>query len=136
MRRNKKDLDKAALTNEEEESNDNPPAKKSKPSPYIRPSAVTPERMALLESIGFTWGVRKVPAHVSWDDRFKQLMEYYETHGSWPPHSLTGLGSWVKHQRRKYVVKDAVFMEKHYPRLEEAGFIWRPGPGGEFCWMI
>jgi hypothetical protein len=53
-------------------------------------------------------------------------MEYYEAYGAWPPHSLSGgLGSWVKHQRRRWATNDKAFMEKYYPRLEEVGFIWR-----------
>ncbi|KAL3797480.1 hypothetical protein ACHAWO_008196 [Cyclotella atomus] len=119
VRRNKKDLDMASELNM-------PPPKKSKQSQYIRPSALTPQRISQLESLNFAWGVRNVPNHVSWEDRFKQLMEYYEAYGAWPPHSLSGgLGSWVKHQRRRWATGDTVFMEKYFPRLEEVGFIWR-----------
>ena len=120
VRRNKKDLDKAAT-----ETNQVPAQKKSKTSQYVRPSALTPQRIAQLESLNFIWGVRNVPSHVSWEERFKQLMEYYDAHGCWPPHSLSGLGSWVKHQRRRWVTQDKVFMEKYYPKLEEVGFLWR-----------
>ena len=102
-----------------------PPTKKLRKSQYIRPSALNPERIAQLESLDFAWGVRNVPKHVSWEDRFNQVIEYYQTNGSWPPHSLSGLGSWVKHQRRRYSQKEPTFMEKYYPRLEAVGFIWK-----------
>ena len=123
VRRNKKDLEKAP-------EQQGQPSKRSRK--HVRPSALTPSRIAQLESLNFSWGVRNVPAHVSWDDRFKQLMEYYEAHGSWPPHSLGGLGSWVKHQRRRWAVKDEAFMEKYFDRLEAVGFLWR----GEFHMLL
>ena len=118
-------MDKAAAKQDTSE----PPTKKSRKSQYIRPSALNPQRIAQLESLDFAWGVRNVPQHVSWEDRFKQVMEFYQTNGCWPPHSLSGLGSWVKHQRRRWSQKEPNFMEKYYPRLEAVGFVWR----GRFC---
>jgi hypothetical protein len=53
------------------------------------------------------------------------MMEYYREHGRWPPHSHGTLGEWVHKQRCRWAKKEKVFMEKHYQKLEEVGFLWK-----------
>lgn len=86
---------------------------------------LTQERIERFEAIGFSWDLTGPTPRVSWEGRFQQMMEYHQTHGRWPPHSHGTLGEWVHKQRCKWAKKENVFMEKHYPKLEEVGFLWK-----------
>lgn len=73
----------------------------------------------------FSWDLTGPTQRQSWDVRFQQLLDYYNQNGKWPPHSDGTLGEWVHKQRCKWAKKDRVFMEKHFHKLEEVGFLWK-----------
>jgi hypothetical protein len=62
---------------------------------------------------------------LSWDDRFAELMEYFQMNGRWPPHTSGTLGEWVHKQRTKWAKKDETFMRNHFHKLDEVGFKWK-----------
>ncbi|CAJ1966022.1 unnamed protein product [Cylindrotheca closterium] len=65
-------------------------------------STMTPERIYLLESIGFVWDSHKL----AWQDRLKELEEYKKKNGDCNVPSTyrdnAALATWVKCQRRQY----------------------------------
>jgi len=64
------------------------------PGQPIYAKTLNAERVQKLESIGFSWC-----QVISWEDRFRDLMEYYEANdGKWPSQSMGGLGEWVHKQ--------------------------------------
>jgi len=86
---------------------------------------LTAERIERLNSIGFVWRVNEEPTR-SWDERYLDLIEYYETNGRWPPQSLGTLGDWTHSQRKKYSKKDPAFMKEKAAMMDEIGFEWTP----------
>ena len=84
------------------------------------PMTLTAERIARLDSIGFAWAPSGgIPRH-SWEDRFRELTDYYESNEStWPSQSMGQLGEWVHKQRTKYQLKDEIFMKTKAPRVRE-----------------
>ena len=52
--------------------------------------AITAERMEKLDSIGFAWVV--TGPRTAWDDRFRELVEFYEEHGKYPSQSMGSVG--------------------------------------------
>ncbi|KAG7357107.1 helicase domain protein [Nitzschia inconspicua] len=78
-------------------------------------TTLTPERLKLLNELGFQWVKCKTPA-LSWDQRFEQLKEYKKKHGNCnPPQKLEhpkGLGNWVLEQRRRYRERNLPDTEK------------------------
>jgi hypothetical protein len=84
------------------------------------------ERVERLNALGFEWRVKTKPT-VSWESRFQDLIEYYQTHGRWPLRYKSGsLGHWTHNQRNLYAKKDKYFMGERYHRLNEIGFDWDP----------
>jgi len=69
-----------------------------------KPNCLTPERMHLLDSVGFKWNMATIPT-VSWANRLEQLKQYKEMHGHTNvPHlqkDPPGLGNWVAIQRKE-----------------------------------
>jgi len=69
--------------------------------------AITAERMEKLDSIGFAWVV--TGPRTAWDNRFWELVEFYEEHGKYPSQSMGSVGQWVHKQRRAYARGDVKY---------------------------
>ena len=91
-------------------------------------SRMTPERIRLLESIGFAWNV-----DIPWNERFKELIEFKEHFGHCSvPRAYSenpALGRWVHAQRSAYKIfrkgsKSKITVER-IKLLENIGFSWR-----------
>mmetsp|Transcript_12717 Transcript_12717/g.27852 ORF Transcript_12717/g.27852 Transcript_12717/m.27852 type:complete len:652 (+) Transcript_12717:232-2187(+) len=95
---------------------------------------LTEDQVARLDRVGFEWKNRHT--FTSWDDRYSELVEFYQNNGKWPPRAYKqaeeeaagrgGLGDWVHVQRGKYRRKNEKFMKERVPRLEAIGFEWTP----------
>ena len=96
-------------------------------------SVLSEEQRALLESIGLV--TKRLPSHnknwdKSWDERYKQLLEYKEQYGNTkvPKNWATNrqLGIWVMNQRTQYqrwlMGKDSTLGKERRERLEAIGF--------------
>jgi hypothetical protein len=82
---------------------------------------LTKERIEQLDEIGFTWRIKTKPP-VPWDTRLRELVEFYQTNGSWPSRKHDGtLGAWVHNQRQMYGRKDKHFMAERFAKLDEIG---------------
>ena len=57
---------------------------------------------------------------MSWEERFRELIEYYEINGKWPPQSVGTLGDWVHRQRTSYNLKEEKYMRTKAPRVRES----------------
>ena len=104
MREKKKALDKIGMEGEDKQTG----------------KALTAERIEQLNSIGFVWSLQP---KTSWEDRLRDVVEYYEEHGRWPtkdrgqPTDVLQLGGWVDRQRNLYRKKDESFMRDKFPRV-------------------
>jgi hypothetical protein len=95
-----------------------------------KPSHMTDERAAKLDSVGFCWNTQEA----SWLERFHELSEYTKTNG----HSVVPdrgqetqrLGTWVHHQRRGYKKyrqgKPSHMTAERIDALETLDFVWHP----------
>ena len=54
---------------------------------------LTAERVAQLNSIDFTWSI--LQPKIAWEDRYQEVIEYYNEYNKWPSQSMGGLGLWV-----------------------------------------
>lgn len=83
---------------------------------------LTSDRYEKLNSLGFTWDVKKSV----WDQRFSELVQFKEEYGhcnipcSYPANKQ--LGSWVPDQRKIY--KKGKLSSKKYKKLNDLGFVW------------
>jgi hypothetical protein len=92
-----------------------------KPKRKLTSCILTKERVDQLNEIGFVWRVNLKPS-VSWDTRYHELIEYYQTNGSWPPKKKGGsLGAWAHNQRNLYSRKDKHFMLEKASKLDAIG---------------
>lgn len=94
-------------------------------------------RIQKLEQIGFVWSAKNLK-HLSWDDRFQQLVDYKRKHGN----CLVPVGyseniqlaNWVSTQRQEYklwkVGKLSRLDDDKVQRLNEFQFIFEPPRGG------
>ena len=100
--------------------------------------AVTDDRIAKLNSIGFVWNLYD---H-TWNTRYEELKEYVDKHGNalvpWNYAENEKLGSWVALQRRNYKSRQQqakksggdmsrceVFLsESRKNKLDAVGFVW------------
>jgi len=73
-----------------------------------RAKTLTAERVERLNALGFVWAPAGPKA--KWEDRFKELVEYYDTNGKWPSQSHGTLGEWVHKQRQAYNKNDPKYM--------------------------
>ena len=73
-----------------------------------RAKTLTAERVERLNALGFVWAPAGPKA--KWEDRFKELVSYYETNGKWPSQSHGTLGEWVHKQRQAYNKNDPKYM--------------------------
>ena len=79
--------------------------------------ALTSERIRLLDSIEFVWSIAGPKA--AWEDRFRELMEYYDANDRWPSQSMGKLGEWIHKQRMQYSKRDEKFMKERAPKVRE-----------------
>jgi hypothetical protein len=93
-----------------------------------KPSAMTEERIRLLESIGFDWGTN----NASWNVRFCQMCQFKAQFGHCRVPSKYSanpkLGWWVSAQRAHYKLyqegKPSSMTEERIRELESIGFDW------------
>jgi len=78
---------------------------------------LTSERIRLLDSIGFVWSIAGPKA--AWEDRFRELMEYYDANDRWPSQSMGKLGEWIHKQRMQYSKRGEKFMKERAPKVRE-----------------
>ena len=91
---------------------------------------LAPDRITMLESIGFTWSV--VGPNSAWEDRYQELCQYRDAHHhcnvpkKWAQNPQ--LASWVRNQRDKY--KKGKLTPDQITMLESIGFRWtmKKGP--------
>lgn len=102
------------------------------PGGKLHARTLNAERISKLDSIGFVWKIQTA-IMVPWEDRFEEMLRYYNDHGKWPSQSGTGsLGCWVHKQRKAYSKKSPKFMRERVFKLDEVGFEWAPrGPRGK-----
>lgn len=81
---------------------------------------LSPERVVLLDEIGFDWN----PFATQWEDMFNELTAYCSKHGdaNVPQRPRTPLGRWVRVQRES--LKSGRLTDEHKARLDEIGFVW------------
>jgi len=91
-------------------------------------SAMTKERIELLNSIGFVWDQQGN----LWERRFQELVDFKKKYGNClVPHEFgenQKLANWVKIQRRQYILnrqnrRSNMTLER-IQRLERLGFVW------------
>ena len=92
-----------------------------------KPSRLTPERIQLLEDLGFEWD----PYEVRWLERYHELIEFQRLNGEAVlPNGKTGkaLHRWIVQQQKAYHVWMAggtsTMNEQRRDRLESRGVIW------------
>ena len=85
---------------------------------------LTPERVDVLEEIGFDWGTRY--GEVVWEQHFGKLVGFKHTHGHCrvptkdPQHKT--LGRWVSEQRNLF--KRNELSEARRRPLDDVGFVF------------
>lgn len=95
-------------------------------------STMSQGRVDILNSEGFIWDSHEVV----WQERYRQLIEFRETHGSCRVPSYCKdnpqLASWVKCQRRQYKLfwegKRSSMSVERTQLLEDVGFTWEVRP--------
>lgn len=73
-------------------------------------SSMTPERIEVLNLMGFDWGTERIKPNVSessgmtlaWKEKLKEFKRYKETHGDAKIPSSSSLARWCVRQRREY----------------------------------
>lgn len=88
---------------------------------YFRKGTLSPERIERLNSIGFQFTFEETK---TWDERLKELKEYYETYNSKQVNSAIDLAlySWERRQRQTYA--KGKLEKEQIERLNEIGFDW------------
>ncbi|KAL7529903.1 hypothetical protein ACHAXR_005173 [Thalassiosira sp. AJA248-18] len=95
---------------------------------------LTRDRIHRLDMLGFQWVVAN-PNTKSWEERFEDLKEYQQLHGTTRvPRSSGTLGEWVHMQRRLHNKKDKNFLARKAPLLEDIGFEWHPRKHALVSW--
>ncbi len=85
---------------------------------------LSPERIHLLEAIGFMWD----PLEVAWQEQYNYVQEYRKIHpDTWPQAREeypvgNNLGSWCNTQRRVYTKQE--LSPEQIQLLEDIGFMW------------
>ena len=119
-------------------------------------AALTEDRRAALDALGFIWDPKEDEFNRQWEERFDQLVAYKEKHGTTviPVKEETGLGRWASTQRDAHTLyvkkksgqlqndiqsgkvkppkKCRIMSEEHYQKLKSIGFvfsIYKPGGG-------
>jgi superfamily II DNA or RNA helicase len=102
-----------------------------------------PDRIKLLEQIGFKWNVLDKLGQEKWQTRYEELSEYKKHHGNcrvptkWPVNPE--LGHWVSQQRQ--AKKSGALHPERERMLNEIGFDWGAGrskasPGTRYQQLI
>jgi len=94
------------------------------PGKPVLSQTLTADRLARLDALEFVWDASPGHVRLTWEERFQEMMDYYETHGTWPTQSMGALGGWVKNQRRLYTLRDKTFMQDKFYKLDAVGFEW------------
>eukprot|EP00956_Cyclotella_meneghiniana_P003658 scaffold4452_cov40-Cyclotella_meneghiniana.AAC.1 len=84
---------------------------------------LTEERIRCLNELGFEW-IRQGQTRISWEERYKNLVDFHQTHGEWPKRG--SLADWARKQRSLYAARDINFMNKRFSLLNDVGFDWDP----------
>jgi hypothetical protein len=95
-------------------------------------STMTPERIQLLEDLGFVWDSHEA----TFQERLEELSEYRQTHGTAVIDGSDAqnkqLYTWVKGMRRQYKLywqgKNSSMTPERIEQLEKAGFEWEVRP--------
>ncbi|KAL7478633.1 hypothetical protein ACHAW6_004388 [Cyclotella cf. meneghiniana] len=95
------------------------------------PNALTVERIAMLDEIGFAWSVRPEPVS-TWNKKMEELKQYKQTFGNTmvPQRYQVNpqLGTWVHTQRRQYKLmqegKKSSMTQDKIDALNAVGFVW------------
>ena len=95
-----------------------------------KPTHMTDERVAHLESIGFCWDTHES----TWQERLRELAEFKDRFGSCVVPTTykenPKLGTWVHHQRRQYKRaregKASHMTQDRIKALDGLGFVWYP----------
>lgn len=95
-------------------------------------TAMTPERIRLLEDVGFKWALQRHTAMKSWNERFEELKKYKAEKGDCNVpiryKENPSLGQWVSTQRQEYGAKikgrRSNTTQERIKALEEIGFQW------------
>jgi len=93
---------------------------------------ISAEKIAKLESIGFTW---RHFDRDGWDTRFQELVEYKKEKGDCKVPQFyennRKLGKWVSKQRQGYLARlkglETQLTDERLSKLEELGFVWGSG---------
>ena len=91
-----------------------------------RKQELSPERIQLLEAIGFMWD----PFESAWQEQYSYVREYRKTYPDRWPQAKEGypvdnnLGTWCSTQRVKYNKKE--LSPERMQLLEAIGFVWDP----------
>lgn len=94
-------------------------------------NTLTPDRIAKLDSIGFSWEEKAGGTAETWERRFRELLAYRAEHGT--PHVPRGvdtkLHAWCKFQRKKYRAIQrgqprGLLTDDRIQRLSSIGFRW------------
>ena len=109
-------------------------------------SYLTPERVELLDAIGFPWnnvkGTKEEGLTKRWMDKWSCLADFKEEHGHVRvAESLVykgvKLGVWVKNQRRNARTKQGDDIMNHrVEKLNELGFIWDTRENGDTVYDV
>jgi hypothetical protein len=95
-----------------------------------------PERQQRLEELGFDWDRQRHSEEQRWEQHFRQLAEFHQTHGHFeiPGKSPTvGLRQWVREQRQ--LQHSGQLPLNRRQRLEAMGLPWlKPGDRQEQAW--
>lgn len=97
-----------------------------------RGKKLSPERLTMLESLGFAWGKGFAPP-ASWEEMFLELQKYQKAMGHCNihinPKSPSALAKWVCVQRYEYKRlrkgKDSLLTMEQAGQLREMGFKWK-----------
>eukprot|EP00579_Thalassiosira_antarctica_P020811 CAMPEP_0201959360 /NCGR_PEP_ID=MMETSP0904-20121228/6349_1 /ASSEMBLY_ACC=CAM_ASM_000553 /TAXON_ID=420261 /ORGANISM="Thalassiosira antarctica, Strain CCMP982" /LENGTH=255 /DNA_ID=CAMNT_0048505021 /DNA_START=118 /DNA_END=881 /DNA_ORIENTATION=+ len=98
---------------------------------FYKKGTLPGHRVDRLNEIGFNWSVHDV----SWEEQFKQLVEFKGKHGHCrvPVRYLNdpSFGQWVTGQRKRYKGKGGKLGKDRIDRLNGIGFMWEPPRGGQ-----
>ncbi|KAL7476232.1 hypothetical protein ACHAW6_002111 [Cyclotella cf. meneghiniana] len=91
---------------------------------------LTPDRISVLDTIGFTWNIR---GDVFWQKQFDALVAYKNEHGDVKVPRLFSknpkLGEWVTDQRRQLKAKldgrPSMMTDERKEKLDAIGFVWK-----------
>ena len=116
------------------------PGAPASPSDSARPGRkggrqrLTRDRVQRLDDAGFAWSIAN-PNNKTWEERFEDLREYQQQHGTTRvPRSSGTLGEWVHMQRRLHNKRERNFMAKKAPLLDSIGFEWHPRKHSAVSW--